>query len=151
MVGVFMLAAIMSTLDSQLYVAMSSLTRWIEKTSNLDRRFVKTSRIVLISLILILGIITIGISDIVTFLFGAVTLGTTLFVPLLLCLTNRNKSRFSDTFLAYALAIAGIVYTIFFFTGAFERLAFTLIPSGIVALLTCIMFLIERNEPQPRH
>jgi Na+/proline symporter len=150
-IGIFLAASIMSTLDSQVFLFVSTLVReMLPGTITTDNlRMEKQSRLVLIATMVTLAFIAGSVGDLIEFLFGAVTLGTILAPVFILALLPPRSVRpyaFVDRAIAAVLICAGIVYTILFIGGCFKDLVYTLIPATISAVGCAVVPLLHRQR-----
>ncbi|MES9811945.1 MAG: hypothetical protein ABW159_03670 [Candidatus Thiodiazotropha sp.] len=134
--GVFSTAAIMSTLDSQVYVFVSTIGRRFFGSS------VRDFRIVLFATMIFLGVTATFVQDIIEFLFGAVTLATVLVPVIIIALFADSKYRDNlDGHLAGVIIVTAAVYAVLFAQGAFDNLLLTLVPA-ILAVAICLGLLV---------
>ena len=143
--AVFMAAAVMSTLDSQVFLFSTTVLRqWHpESASSETTELPRHARIVILLTMVMLTLLATGIGDLVQFLFGAVTLGTVL-TPVLLCavMTRTHPRPHFDTYLSIALGVGVLTYIPMFALGAFENLVLTIVPAVASSLLTGFFFLV---------
>lgn len=145
--GVFVLAAVMSTLDSQIFLFTSTVTRAVlpKGVDTSDPKMQYVNRIAIVAVMVFLVIIAAGIGNIIEFLFAAVTLSTVLAPILLLILIfRRNFSKYQDIGFAISLIIASLAYAYMFYSGWFRDITWTLAPAGISALLCITVLLVTR-------
>lgn len=143
LLGVFIVAAVMSTLDTQIFLFASTFVREIARIQNEEEEaeLAKGYRLTMAGTIIILGFVAVSIGDIVEFLFGAVTLGTVV-LPVLFIAALSN-SRETDGRLALSLLIGAVVYVWLFSSGAFENLVYTLVPSAVATVLCVAVVLFS--------
>jgi solute:Na+ symporter, SSS family len=147
--GVFVLAAVMSTLDSQVFLFTSTLIRTIlpESITTNDARMRGMTRVAIISTMIVLALIAAGIGNIVEFLFGAVTLSTVLMPILLLTLLFKKKySVRQDLGITIALLIASVAYAYMFYAGWFKDISLTLLPAAISTVLCLVAITLIPKE-----
>lgn len=139
LLGVFVLAASMSTFDTHTFMFAQVVSR-----SLLARRFVhiertKLTRIVLILFLVALIGLALTISNILVFVFGAFTLITVLAPLLALYLMKRLPERGNfDTYVIGVLILSVGVYSWLFIFGYFENVAYTVVPAAVAAVLTVL-------------
>lgn len=139
LLGIFVAASAMSTLDTQIFLFSSTVAKNLLSRSNeQDEFYLKSfSRLLIILTIALLGFLATTVGDIVTFLFGAVTLQTIL-VPLLLLsvvFTIEKQAKYLDSALAFCLVVSSILYCVMFVSGSYENIVLTLIPATFSAAL----------------
>lgn len=145
-IGVFVLASVMSTLDTQSFLFSQTLSRNLFKNRD-ERSTIRTTRIVLVVLLTALAFIASTIEDIVQFLFSAVTLGTVLAPLLLFYATGLMRSTAkTDIGTAFVLSISMAVYVIMFAIGAFENLLLTLLPALVSLVLLSLIWAFRRKD-----
>lgn len=154
-VALFIVAAIMSTLDSQVFLFASTVVeeRLPEGTSTDDPRMRRALRQVLLLTFIALGIIAMSIGNIVEFLFSAVTLGTVLVPPILIAAFRLGRSSSQrpnvDLGILLSVGISAVIYAVLFVAGAFKNLALTLVPvliSGLGCAITMAVQTLGRRE-----
>jgi Na+/proline symporter len=146
-VGVFVAAAVMSTLDSQVFLVSSTIVGRSNVQSASEDTERKTRRVI-VAVMACLGLLAAGIVDLVTFLFSAVTLATIL-SPVFIGAVLRPRFV-SDAACATVLLIAAAVYAVLFARGAFANLAVTLVPCAVsVAGLGLLVLVKKRQAVQP--
>jgi len=134
----FVLACIASTLDSQVYLFSSSFTSefLVRNRRESDAGNAKLTRIVIFLAIALAALAAVFVKDIVTFLFGAVTLATVLLPLLALALLDDAEWTLSDDiFFAASVVLSSVAYIYLFSAGYFQNLLFTLIPSAVAVVL----------------
>lgn len=147
LLGLFIIASVMSTLDSQVFLFTSTVLReflptHLNNNNVLIKRYTQWSILVTI---IVLTIIAVSIGNIVEFLFGAVTLATILVPVLIIALLSKIRtSETLDILISSALVATTGVYIVMFVQGAFSNLPFTLLPAGIATAL-CTLSLLSAN------
>ena len=135
--GVFAIAALMSTLDTQTFLFSSTLVdRFLPKSTSDERRRT-TVGLVSFLFVIALGAIALTVGDIVQFLFSAVTLGTVM-GPVFLFGFLPERWRPSDLLTTVGIVLGVVVYGLLFMQGAFANLLFNSIPA-VVTLLSLVI------------
>ena len=136
LMSIFVLASVMSTLDTNVFMFSQFVARHMLRKAGKDT--VRQTRGVLLVVLVLLGVVATLVSDIVTFLFGAYTIGTVL-VPLLgLYVLSRDTWRKSDGWFAAIVSLSSLIYIYFFVTGAFGNILMTLVPAGVSTMLVVL-------------
>jgi Na+/proline symporter len=151
--GVFVLAAVMSTLDSQVFLFTSTLIRALlpGSVTTDDSRMRGMTRMAVISTMVGLAVIAAGIGNIIEFLFGAVTLSTVLMPVLLLTLIFKKKySKSQDLGITIALLTASLAYAYMFSAGWFQNITLTLLPAAISSVLCIAAIILIPGEKRSR-
>lgn len=151
-VGVFVAAAVMSTLDSQVFLFTSTVVREL-LPSNVDSNsplMEKRSRVVLMGTMAVLALVAASIGNIIEFLFSAVTLGTVLTPVLLLAVLRPNCGERFDKLVTGAVLVAAVVYAVLFAKGAFANLALTLVPASIATGLCGLAYVLTGRNLSTR-
>lgn len=137
LVAVFLLAALMSTLDSQVFLFTSTVIKQFKPSlASTDPILERYTRYGIGVVMVLLALVASQISDLVEFLFSAVTLGTIL-VPLLVYAVLR-KGRAGDDVWVAAVIIGIIVYVFMFARGSFENVSLTLVPAVVTMLIAIL-------------
>ena len=151
LLGVFAAASVMSTLDTQVFLLSSTVTRDLLKAGDEAEKFVKPSRYVILLALALMAMIASTIANIIEFLFSAVTLGTILFPVLVFSAVapSAPANLRRDRLVAGALGIAVIVYVVLFARGAFEDVLLTLVPPILASILVgAALFLTPVSVPK---
>lgn len=152
-VGVFVAAAVMSSLDSQVFLFCSSLASIARGSATTSQRTTHSLRLLIIGTMIVLAAVAATIIDLVEFLFGAVTLATIL-APVLLYATWKGHRRISDTGTAIAMVVTVVVYAILFATGKFENLLWTIVPALVMSVFVAVLHVVgpraEALQPTQR-
>ena len=146
-VVLFVIASVMSTLDSQVFLFASTVVRGgLPTTVATDSpRMKSASQMVLAATMFILGLIAATIGNIVEFLFSAVTLGTVLAAPLALTVFRPNlRAGGIDRGIVCSLLVASLTYIFMFTKGMFANLAFTLVPPAVSAVGCLVALAFQR-------
>jgi Na+/proline symporter len=145
-VGIFAAASIMSTLDTQVFLFASTVVKDFGRRANKqgEINFVKGARVVIVPLIGVLVLLAASIGDIIEFLFGAVTLGTTLTPILFLCVWAKGNMKNLDLVLGGVVVISSGVYAFLFANGYFTDIVMTLIPAATSAILCTLVIIGHR-------
>ena len=133
----FILSSIMSTADTQAYLLASTISR-VSSRMKYGTNDVLTSRVLLCFVFVMAWTVTTFISDIVGFLFGAVTLTTIMAPIILISLLKVDGSKLRDKLLGICLFISLVVYIWMFVNGSFSQVINTLIPPSICAALVIV-------------
>jgi Na+/proline symporter len=134
----------MSTLDSQIFLFTSTLTRLVlpKEVDTHNPRMQYANRIAIVVVMIVLVFLAAGIGNIIEFLFGAVTLSTVLAPVLLYTLVFRRKNlKSQDIGIAISLFIASMAYIYMFYFGWFQSITLTLLPA-IISTILCVISLI---------
>ncbi len=131
--GVFTVAAITSTVDTQTYVFASSIASVIRKkkvdTLANAKEDVKVSRWIIIGFLIAVSVIAYSIGDIVVFLFSSYSILTIIF-PVLLLIIVRGKAIHDrndlDAWIFAVMILSALVYGVLWALGYYSNLAFTL-------------------------
>ncbi len=143
LLGVFSLAAVMSTLDTQLFLFSSTFTqnllsRGIVRSKKLT---VHISRIIIVLSLVILIFLAATISDFLEFLFGAISLVTILLPALIISMTRKSYlGEKTDLILSVSILLTIPVYIYMFINGAFSNVLYAVIP-GLTSLAFSIVIL----------
>lgn len=134
--GLFAVASLMSTLDTQTFLFSSTLSEYLSpEGEGLDAGKNKLIGMALTTgFLLALVCIALFVGDIVEFLFSAVTLGTILF-GVMLAAAIRPNLRSKDTEITIAILAGAITYIGLFATGKFSNLLFTTVPSLVTGII----------------
>ncbi|HVW96127.1 MAG TPA: hypothetical protein VHA56_09185 [Mucilaginibacter sp.] len=143
-VGIFTVAALSSTLDTQSFLFATTLTKNVIKKID-EKRFVKTTSYFIVVLFLFLSLIAFSIKNIVTFLFGAVTLETIL-VPsyLLVVFFPTDVVKKHDFKICVTLGISTAFYAYLFISGAFNNILNTVLPFCLEFVLLLAIWLYSK-------
>ena len=140
--AVFAVAATMSTLDTQVFLFSSTLTRdFLAEGAQEDHpRTVRRSRLTVAVLLGFLALIAMTIEDLVAFVFEAASLVTVLGPVLLYAATRETRSRTAkqDGVLMVGLMVTTAVYCLMFVSGALGKMSYFCIPAA-VSLLVCAL------------
>jgi Na+/proline symporter len=148
--GMFVVASIMSTLDSQVFLFVSTVVRHLMPrvvTSN-DPKMERVTKAVMAVTIVALALIASTIGNIVEFLFGAVTLGTILFPLLLISVFSRPdaaNSSFVDIGICCVVIVSAVVYVWLFASGYFKALPYTLVPATVSAIGCLFIWMLGKR------
>ncbi len=148
-VGVTIMAVSMSTLDTEAYVFTSSFIRNFLPIQYSDDRksYIKISRGLISFLLLGTAIVSLAITDVIKFLFDAVSL-VYVIVPLLVASVFgwvKPVAR-QDIFLTASILVAASVYVYLFLTGGFVNLLYNCIPLGVSVVLCAISVFFTRER-----
>ncbi|MCH7905629.1 MAG: hypothetical protein IH944_13820 [Armatimonadetes bacterium] len=140
LIGVFVAASIMSTLDSQVFLFSSTIVGQFRPESKTDDPATERKlRAVIVVTMIALALLALTITDIIQFLFGAVTLATVL-VPVLIVASIGREHGINDKACAFGLIVASMVYAYLFLNGLFDNLIMTLLPAAIsIAIIAVIL------------
>lgn len=132
--GLFVVASLMSTLDTQTFLFTSITEEYVrvKKEDGTPQRSHRVNSAATIGFLALLALIASSIGDIIQFLFSAVTLGTVLTIPFLFATKPRDWRQF-DYATTVAILAGVLVYAVLFATGAFADILYTLIPAGVTA------------------
>lgn len=143
LLGVFVLAAIMSTMDTQIFLLSSTVTENLLSKGIIKNKkaTVYISRLIIfISLLILIGLAA-TISDFIGFLFGAVSLVTILLPATILIMTkNSYKKGNADIIITIAILLTVPVYIAMFVLGAFSNVLYTIVPGAISLTLSIILY-----------
>lgn len=139
--GLFAIAALMSTLDTQTFLFSSTVSDLIGKKTEPKSTSVRRLTFVSMAFIFSLVLIATLIGDLVQFLFSAVTLGTVLAPVFVYSLVDTSR-RHNDIVASTGILIGLVVYIWLFFGGKFSNLLWTTIPAITtgMALITALLF-----------
>ena len=143
--GLALLALIMSTLDSRAYSVASTVTANLIGVDphRSQRRFVWLSRLVILAMFAVLSVIAIFIADILRYIVG-VGSAFSVFAPVLLvCLVRPQRTARFDRNLAVSLFVGAAVWGVMLAAGLFENFFYNLVPIGVTAILCGVTWLIE--------
>lgn len=142
--GLFIAVSIMSTIDTQIFLASSTIIKNIFPNKN----EIYISRIIIPIALIVLSFLAISDGSIIEFVFGAYTSLTVLF-PLFLLASFTNKNRKLDIGLSTVIISSFTIYILLFSFGYFENILYTLIP-GIVSLSLGLMvfYIFRERAPQ---
>lgn len=146
LVSVFVLAAIMSTLDSQVFLFTSTLVK--EFKPKMVSNGIKLETITKYGIgIMMFALVLIAtqIGNLVQFLFSAVTLGTIL-VPLFIYTMVKRKFTICDPHWMIALLIGVVVYILMFIQGSFENVALTMIPALVTSGVLFVFWILKQSK-----
>lgn len=147
--GVTIMAVSMSTLDTEAYVFTSSFVRnFLPTQYSEDRKsYIKISRTLISFLLLGTAIVSLAITDVIKFLFDAVSL-VYVIVPLLVASIFGWAKPIprQDIFLTASILVAASVYMYLFLTGGFVNLLYNCIPLGVSVVLCGISILFTRER-----
>lgn len=146
--GVTIMAVSMSTLDTEAYVFTSSFVRnFLPSKYSEDRMaYVRISRSLIIFLLLGTSIISMAITDVIKFLFDAVSLVYVVAPLLIASLFNWAKPiPRQDVFLSASVIVAASVHIYLFMTEGFVNLLYNCIPLGVSVGLCAISIMMTRN------
>lgn len=153
LLGVFVIASVMSTLDSQVFVFTSSLSSLVlgNRASSSSVQMERLNKFLIVLIMAVLAVAATTIVDLVEFLFGAVTLMTIL-LPLMFVAVQftGTSSRLKDFLGSSAMGIAVVIYVYLFSSGAFDNLILTLLPAAISGLAiggACILVRLASLKP----
>ncbi len=147
--GVTIMAISMSTLDTEAYVFTSSFVRNFLPAQYSENRmsYVKISKGLIAFLLAGTAIISLTITDVIQFLFDAVSLIYVIVPVLLFAIFGWIKpSVKQDIFLTASILVAACVYIYMFSTGGFVNLLYNCIPLGISFVLCGGVALALRNS-----
>jgi Na+/proline symporter len=139
-VGVFIAAAVMSTLDSQVFLISATIVGRARRHPA-NNTLARESRLVIIALLISLALVSTLIADLVEFLFGAVTLATVL-VPLL-SIAAAGRRSISDAGAVGSLLVAVVVYAAMFVSGAFANILLTIVPASVATVCTIAVLIVR--------
>ncbi|MEW8681558.1 MAG: hypothetical protein AB2536_06605 [Candidatus Thiodiazotropha endolucinida] len=151
--GVFTVAAITSTIDTQAFVFASALASSIRKKKRdeqlLEKADVSVTRWLLIAFLFVVSLVAYSIGDIVVFLFSSYSFTTILF-PLLLLIAIRGKSLQEDPqldiWIVSVLIFSSVVYFVLWVLGYYSELAFTLVAPAVAIIGTAAVALIRGHH-----
>ncbi len=142
--GTFTLIAVMSTIDTQVQLFSSSVTKNVLKlnVSEEKTKFVKVSRVLTVLLLAFLAVVASTLGSTLEFVLKAFSFAYIL-APIMVfaMLAGREGSSFKDGTCVVALVIGLIVYIYMFFNGYFAEVINNVIPASITAVV-CILGLV---------
>lgn len=147
--GVFTVAALTSTIDTQTFVFASALSSSIRRRKgNLKTAGdadVSLTRWLIVGFLSVVTLLAYSIGDIVIFLFSSYSISTIL-LPVLILIVIRGKSIMKtpglDMSICGVLTISAIIFVIFWYYGYYSNLAFTLVAPVISIVGTILVALI---------
>lgn len=143
LLGVFIAAAVMSTLDSLVFLAASTISREFYSTNLTDEKVTRNHLRKLIMLIMIiLAVIAVSIGNIIQYLFSAVTLATILTPIFLIAVWKPRMLEDRDTYIALCLLVAIAIYVLMFSLDLFVILIYTLVPAIVSSILLLGIYLV---------
>ena len=143
--GLALLALIMSTLDSRAYSVASTVAANLLGVDphHSRRKFVWLSRLVILGMFTALSVIAIFIADVLRYIVG-VGSAFSVFAPVLVASLIRPRStpRF-DRNLAGSLFAGAAVWACMLSFGLFNNFFYNLVPIAVTAVLSAVTLLIE--------
>lgn len=140
--GLFAIASLMSTLDTQTYLISSTVSKYFTSINrNISSRI--SNAFISIGLLTILVLIALTIGDIVEFLFSAVTLATVLVPVFVLGCLRPNYKNIGNVVCA-SIAVGMVCYIMLFSMGLFSNILLTVVPAAITSLSIFILCLAKR-------
>jgi len=147
--GLFTVAAITSTVDTQTFVFSSAIvtSKGSQINTNIEESKDKITllRKVIISFLCLISIISYLIGDIVIFLFSSYSISTILFPVLILIVYRGSELTSSERFdknISYVLLFSIFIYFFLWIIGLYSNLAFTLVAPTISTIgLISVYFL----------
>gem|GEM_PF-6249144 len=144
LIGVFVLAALMSTLDSQVFLFASTLIKEFKPSFSSDGpEFTKYTRYGITAAMLALVFIAVQVADLVEFLFSAVTLGTVLVPVFVYSLIYNTKT---DKVWLIALSVGVIVYAVMFAKNSFANVGLTIVPAAVTTIVAVTLLVLKRER-----
>lgn len=143
-IGVAVTAASMSTLDTFTYLFSSTFMRNIypRKKITLISSYIRMSRFVSITFLVMAAIMSLYITDIIKLLFDASSFLFIMAPVFLLAIAGLVEfSRKLDILLSLSMLVSAILYVYLFVEGYFSNLAVNLVPVAICAVLSCVSLL----------
>lgn len=142
--GVFVIAAVMSTLDSQVFLFTSSIATLVKQYNegSMSKSMEHTTQVAIVVTFIVLGLAALTISDLVTFLFSAVSLATVLLPAFVLSVLLRCKYHQNDLAVSGGIIVSVVLYVWMFISGAFSNLLLTSVPAITSTLVVCLFMLL---------
>ena len=142
--GVFIFAMLMSSLDNQIYIFTSHITRNI---LNIDartqrRRFIGWLRVLTIAMMIGLTLIALTIDDIVRFLLDNIMLVVLIGPPIAYAAISQGPDRRADLWLSASMLLGLGVYMVLLLYGYFANMAWYIVPFAIPALTAVTLLFI---------
>jgi len=145
LLGVFILASMMSTFDTQVFVFAQTVSRNLVKRTSSGKKDVWITRLILLVTLAVLALIASTVENIIRFLFSAVTVISVL-APVLFFhavkLFDRDKK--TDVYISIILVVSTMVYGYMFFAGLFGNFLFLIVPT-VVSLLGVSAIAVIKN------
>ncbi|NND64346.1 MAG: hypothetical protein HKM24_00140 [Gammaproteobacteria bacterium] len=149
LLSVFILVAVMSTLDTQVFLFAQTITRNLvpKRFIKNEQASVRISRAIIIAVLALLGLVAVYVRDLITFLFGAVTIMTIL-SPVLFLSIHRQQAitATQDRQIAATIIVVALIYGVMFIAGAFENLLFTLVPALLASAMCSVVLAFSRDS-----
>lgn len=143
--GVFTITAVMSTIDTQIFLFSSALSKTLLGIDlEADReRYLRVSRLSTVGLLAFLAVVASTVGSTLEFVFKAFSLAFILSpVAVYACLVEARPDRFRDRAAVLALSLGLVVYLVMFlFTSAFQNIVNTLVPVAITSVACWIAWL----------
>ncbi len=147
-IGVVLVAITMSTLDTQTYLFTSTLLKDFipDAVTNTRDKYIKTSKIIMVTALIVVGMIAIGITDLIKFLFDTASFLFILAPIFVLSATGWfKKNQALDKYLTATLMISAATYVYLFRTDAFDNMLNLYIPCAVSFVLALLGGLIFKN------
>lgn len=140
-VAVFAISSLMSTLDTQIFLFSSTVSRNLSRSAAGGRSSgtVGWSRLITVGLLALLSLLAMTIQDLIAFVLEAASLVTVLGPVLVYAVSSRiSRRRPRDGLLAAGLLAAVAVYGVMFASGLLAEMAYFCIPAG-ASLVACLV------------
>ncbi len=149
-IAVVVMAICMSTLDTYCYLVASTLGKNFmpERVTGERESYIKFSQIVIALVLAGMSVLALTISDVIVFVFDAVSLLFVL-VPVYLYAAFSHpkiKNRKTDALVSIGVAVSTIIYIYMFKNGAFENLLMVSAPAGCSIIFTSLAIYFGQKE-----
>ncbi len=153
-IAVVTMAITMSTLDTACYLFTATLAKAFlpADISKTRERYIRFSQIIFVMILTTMSILALMISDVIQFMFNAISLITILApVHLLVGFRLLQKAPRLDILIAGSVIASAIVYLVMFYLGYMEDFMMMLVPAGLSFVLCGIsllgfQYIIHRNK-----
>lgn len=143
LLAAFVVAAVMSTLDSQVYLVASSLASVTTMSPVTASTKLRTSTKTWICILLtVMGFVALTISDLVQFLFSIITIGTIAVPVIVVTMIRKAHWLRLDSLGLFSVLVGTIVYIVLLVGGYLSNVLLTSVPAlmgGVVLLVAAIV------------
>ena len=146
--GIFVLSAMMSTVDNSLYVVGSTITKNILKidAQSQRRRYILISRILTVATLGLLALLSLYVEDMLKFMIDTFML-VGMFAPLIMIAIFIDRANPSiDRMIVGGFAILLIIYSVMFIRGDFADMKMFIIPYGLSAIAGGAIWLAHNRD-----
>ena len=150
MLCVFVTAAIMSTIDTQVNLFASTMVKNVLKINDQAKHadFVRISRIITVVMLATLSLVAVSIGDILEFIFKAISVSFVLVPALLIgCANGIKKDWAFDYKMTFAMICGMLLYSYMFFNGYLADPIYTAVPPVVATLMFMLLYAVPFKQP----